>query len=70
MAARPLALLALLFVASPSFAVAQTAAYYPGASWQHRAPAEAGINAALLKEAIDFAVAGESRNPRDLVMNH
>src|SRR6267154_1674571 len=45
-------------------------AYYPDALWQRKTPAEAGINAALLKGAIDFAVAGESRNPRDLTLNH
>src|SRR6266850_377536 len=44
--------------------------YYPDALWQRKTPAEAGINAALLKGAIDFAVAGESRNPRDLTLNH
>jgi CubicO group peptidase (beta-lactamase class C family) len=67
---RRLALFVLLLVASPTFAHAQTAPYFPGAIWQHKTPAEAGINAALLKEAVDFAIAGESRNPRDLVMNH
>ena len=67
---RRLALFALLLVASPTFAYAQTAPYFPGATWQHKTPAEAGINAALLKEAVDFAIAGETRNPRDLVMNH
>src|SRR6266403_1719300 len=44
--------------------------YYPDALWQRKTPAEASINAALLKGAIDFAVAGESRNPRDLTLNH
>ncbi len=29
-----------------------------------------GINPQLLKDAIDFAVAGETKAPRDLVMNH
>ena len=46
------------------------AAYYPDANWQHRTPAEAGIDAALLKDAVDAAIAGESKNPRDLVLNH
>jgi CubicO group peptidase (beta-lactamase class C family) len=46
------------------------AVYYPDAAWQHKAPAETGIDAQLLKEAIDFAVASESRNPRDLTLNH
>src|ERR1700736_5905659 len=45
-------------------------AYYPDATWQHRTPAELGIAPQLLKEAIDFAVAVETKAPRDLVMNH
>ena len=59
----------ILFAAGMSFgAVAQT--YYPDATWQHKAPAEAGFNPERLKEAVDFAIAGETKNPRDLVMNH
>jgi len=60
------ALWALLFVAFGGGA--QT--YYPEADWQHKSPAEAGYDAALLREAIDFAIASESRNPRDLTLNH
>src|ERR1700675_2621288 len=45
-------------------------AYYPDATWQHRTPSESGVSADLLKQAIDFAVAGETKAPRDLVMNH
>ncbi len=40
-------------------------AYYPDANWQHRTPAESGLDAARLQEAIDFAIASESRSPRD-----
>src|SRR6202795_4417177 len=46
------------------------APYYPDAVWQRKAPAEAGVSAQLLKDAIDFAVANETRNPRDLTLNH
>src|SRR3984893_2669981 len=46
------------------------AAYYPDATWQHETPSELGISPPLLKEAIDFAIAGETKAPRDLVMNH
>ena len=60
------ALWALVFVAFASGA--QT--YYPDADWQHKSPAEAGYDAALLRKAIDFAIASESRNPRDLTLNH
>src|SRR5258708_32429412 len=46
------------------------APYYPDAVWQRKTPAEAGINAQRLKDAIDYAVANETRNPRDLTLNH
>jgi CubicO group peptidase (beta-lactamase class C family) len=45
-------------------------AYYPSAIWERRTPSEAGLNDGLLKKAIDFAIAGETKAPRDLVMNH
>ncbi|HMI95959.1 MAG TPA: hypothetical protein VK479_05555, partial [Micropepsaceae bacterium] len=45
-------------------------AYYPDATWRQRTPAESGVSPDLLKQAIDFAVAGETKAPRDLVMNH
>src|SRR5437016_1359670 len=64
---RGLAIAGLLLV---SLCVSAQSVYYPDALWQHKTPAEAGINAALLKGAIDFAVASESRNPRDLTLNH
>jgi len=73
-ARRPAALPMLLAVVlAPLLAFAQTGAsgvYYPGAVWLHRTPAEAGISASLLKDAIDFAVAGETKAPRDLKLNH
>jgi CubicO group peptidase (beta-lactamase class C family) len=47
-----------------------SAAYYPDATWQRKAPSESGIDAQRLTEAIDFAIAGETKAPRDLVMNH
>ena len=42
----------------------------PGADWQRKTPADAGINPQLLKDAIDFAIANETKNPRDLQLNH
>ena len=51
----------------PPAAQAQT---FPGADWQHKTPAEAGLDPQLLKEAIDFAIASETKNPRDLKLNH
>jgi CubicO group peptidase (beta-lactamase class C family) len=44
--------------------------YYPDAEWQQRTPSESGVSPDLLKEAIDFAIGGETKAPRDLVMNH
>jgi len=44
--------------------------YYPDATWQHRTPSESGVSPDLLKQAIDFAIAGETKAPRDLVINH
>src|SRR5260221_620237 len=70
--ARSFAVLAALLL-FPALALAQTRAaseYFPDATWQHRTPAQSGIDAAKLKDAIDFAIAAESRNPRDLALNH
>ncbi|MGH9674284.1 MAG: serine hydrolase domain-containing protein [Bryobacteraceae bacterium] len=51
--------------------LAQGAPYYPPAhDWQRRAPAEAGLDAAGLDQAIAFAKANESRLSRDLEMGH
>ena len=44
--------------------------YFPDALWQRRTPAEAGIDGARLKAAIEHAIAGEAKNPRDLALNH
>src|SRR5262252_8839201 len=69
--------LVLLFVAVPLWAAAQSnrpdvksEVYYPDAVWQHKTPAESGLDAARLKEAADFAIANETKNPRDLALNH
>jgi CubicO group peptidase (beta-lactamase class C family) len=48
----------------------RAAVYYPGATWESKSPSEVGVNPARLKDAVDFAVAGETKNTRDLVMNH
>ena len=61
------ALLVGALLALPLAAQAQT---FPGADWQRKTPAEAGINPQLLKDAIDFAIASEVKNPRDLKLNH
>jgi hypothetical protein len=56
-------------VAQPGKVDEKSGVYFPGATWEHRLPAEAGVNPALLRQAIDFAVANETKAPRDLVMN-
>jgi CubicO group peptidase (beta-lactamase class C family) len=43
--------------------------YFPGTAWEHRTPAQAGFDPARLQAAIDFAVAAESRNPRDMAQD-
>jgi CubicO group peptidase (beta-lactamase class C family) len=44
--------------------------YWPGTDWERRTPAQAGMNAARLEEAIAFARAHESAEPRDLERAH
>ena len=72
-----LALLALLILATPSPASAQPASggqgdrtYYPDAVWQQKRPADVSMNPQSVKDAIDFAIASETKNPRDLKLNH
>lgn len=50
--------------------VAET--YFPGpdAEWKKKSPAEVGINAQKLQEAISFSISHESKNPRDLEQSH
>ena len=66
--------LLVLALLVPAWAYAQTkappAVYYPDAQWQRKTPAEAGLDPRLLKEAVDHAVSRETRNPRDLTLNH
>ena len=65
--ARPLACIAALALATGALAQQP---YYPDSAWQHKAPADTGLDPAKLKDAIDFAISAESRNPRDLTVNH
>lgn len=48
------------------------AVYYPapGEGWERRRPAQVGMDSARLREAVEFAVASESRAPRDLALAH
>ncbi len=48
------------------------APYYPGSGddWERLAPEQAGMDPRLLEDAIAFAQANESKNPRDLGLEH
>ena len=53
----------------PSRAAAQQV-YYPGPEWERRTPQQVGMDAARLQEAVAFAVASESKAPRNLELAH
>ncbi|TAF96112.1 MAG: hypothetical protein EAZ32_10505 [Cytophagia bacterium] len=54
-----------------SFAQNKPAVYFPPAhAWAHKTPAEMGLNAAKIQEAIAFAQANESKNPRSMEQSH
>ena len=42
----------------------------PAGSWERRAPGAVGMDSAKLAAAVAFAIEKESRNPRDLELNH
>ncbi len=42
----------------------------PMGSWEHRAAADVGMDAAKVQEAVAFAIASEAKAPRDLERNH
>ena len=72
------ALSLLVVIAMPASALPAPSAraapqpYYPGPAerWERRTPRQAGMDAARLQAAIDFAVANESRSPRNLELAH
>ena len=51
-------------------ASAQKPYFPPPGSWERRTPEQARIDPAKLKEAIDFAIASESKLPRNLELAH
>jgi CubicO group peptidase (beta-lactamase class C family) len=61
----------LALLSAPGVVASQTV-YYPGAgdAWERRAPAQVGLDARLLDEAIAFAKASETKAPRDLEAAH
>ncbi len=67
---RLLCLVALVWV--QSYAQKKTTdAYFPAYNnWLQKKPAELGLNGAKLADAINFAVANESKNPRNMEVSH
>lgn len=66
-----LSLATALLAAAPAHA--QRASVYvpgPGDDWERRAPAQVGMDPALVDSAVAFAVANESQAPRDLELAH
>lgn len=73
------ALLSVIAAFAPALVLAQartqsrpaSAYYYPDAgAWEHRRAAQMGIDSTMLAAAIAFAIASESKAPRDLEINH
>lgn len=66
---RSIGLVALLATAAPLTA---QQVYWPGrdGDWERRAPAQVGMNAARLADAVAFAQAHETSDARDLERNH
>jgi CubicO group peptidase (beta-lactamase class C family) len=62
----PLYLAALCITAAPQ------SSYYPGPhdEWERRTPAQVGMDARRLDDAIAFVKASESKQPRDLQLSH
>src|SRR5689334_6927370 len=53
-------------------AQSKKAAYYypPAGSWQHHSAAAEGMDSVLLADAVQFAIAGESKGARNLKRDH
>jgi hypothetical protein len=65
------ALVFTLVAATSLAAQAPPATYYPDkGQWERRAPAQVGMDAALVDSAVAFAKASESTAPRDLEAAH
>jgi CubicO group peptidase (beta-lactamase class C family) len=58
-----------LFLLGPA-AIAQKDYFPPAGSWERRTPEKAGLDAVKLKEAVDFAIASESKTPKSLEQAH
>jgi hypothetical protein len=51
--------------------VASPKPYFPPThTWEEKLPVDLGLNAEKVKEAVAFAIANESKNPRNMEINH
>jgi CubicO group peptidase (beta-lactamase class C family) len=64
---RSAAILLLITIASGAAFAQYTP---PSGSWERRTPQQSNLDPAKLKEAVDFAIASESKAPRDLQLAH
>lgn len=64
------AVICLLVAIATAVTFAQREYTPPAGSWERRTPQQTKLDPAKLKEAIDFAIASESKAPRDLQLAH
>lgn len=50
--------------------VQQAEAYYPEKEWLYKKPSEVNVDPVTLRQAVDFAIASETKNPRSMEENH
>jgi CubicO group peptidase (beta-lactamase class C family) len=66
-------LFTFLLMSISSFSQKKTTvqSYFPPAqTWEQRTPAESGLNADKIREAIEFAKSAETKNPRNMEISH
>lgn len=44
--------------------------YFPTTNWQQKSPAELGLKASAIEAAVNFSIANEIKNPRNMEINH
>jgi CubicO group peptidase (beta-lactamase class C family) len=67
---RVLTLSLLLFTCSYGQKKTTESYFPPQNDWQQKKPAELGLNSAKITEAVSFATANESKNPRNMEVSH
>lgn len=63
-------ILVLAFLVTFQFSYSQSNYAPPAGNWERRTPERAKFDPPKLKEAVDFAIASESKSPRDLELAH